>query len=194
MREVFIDSGYLLALELRIDQNHERALEHWRSRKERGLPRLVATSYVFDEATTYLNVRRLHASAVKVGRRLLESPWLELVHVGEDLFRRGFDLLQRRPDKRYSLTDCISFVLMEERGISLAYAFSTGTSSRRASARSLGRDERRLREGLQARAEPGAPEAGAPGGRVREDLQGEDLQPRGEPPPARSGARLLPRG
>jgi predicted nucleic acid-binding protein len=121
--EVFLDTGYLLALELRADQNHRVALEHWRFLKEGGMPRLASTTYVFDETVTYLNSRGLHASAVKVGRRLLASPSLELVHVGEDLFREAFGLLERRPDKRYSLTDCASFVLMRERGIATALAF-----------------------------------------------------------------------
>lgn len=122
-REVFVDTGYLLALERRTDQNHRQALEHWRSLKEDRLPSLVSTTYVFDETVTYLNARGLHASAVKVGKRLLASPSIELVHVDEDLFRRAFDLLERRPDKRYSLTDCVSFVLMRERGIPVAFAF-----------------------------------------------------------------------
>jgi predicted nucleic acid-binding protein len=124
-REVFIDTGYLLALELRTDQNHQQALEHWRSIRKDGLPgrALVSTTYVFDETITYLNARGLHVSAVKVGKRLLASPSIELVHVGEDLFQRAFDLLERRPDKRYSLTDCVSFVVMRGRGISVAFAF-----------------------------------------------------------------------
>ena len=87
------------------------------------MPRLVSTTYVFDETVTYLNSRGLHASAVKVGKRLLGSPSVELLHVGEDLFRQAFDLLEHRPDKRYSLTDCVSFVVMRERGISVAFAF-----------------------------------------------------------------------
>ena len=91
--------------------------------KGRRLPRLVTTTYVFDEVVTYLNSRGLHASAVKTGRRLLGSPSVELVRVDEALFRAAFDLLQRRPDKRYSLADCVSFVLMRERGISVALAF-----------------------------------------------------------------------
>lgn len=54
---------------------------------------------------------------------MLTSPSIELVHVGEELFREAFDLLRKRPDKRYSLTDCVSFVVMRERGISVAFAF-----------------------------------------------------------------------
>lgn len=122
-REVFVDTGYLLALERRNDQNHPQALEHWRSLREGETPRLVSTTYVFDETVTYLNSRGLHDSAVKVGERLLASPSVELVHVDEDIFRQAFNLLRERPDKRYSLTDCVSFVVMRERGISVAFAF-----------------------------------------------------------------------
>jgi len=120
---VFVDTGYLLALERRTDENHRRALGHWRSLRARGLPRLVTTTYVFDEVVTYLNSRGLHASAVKTGKRLLGSPSVELVRVDEGLFRAAFDLLERRPDKRYSLTDCVSFLLMRERSISVALVF-----------------------------------------------------------------------
>lgn len=123
MGEVFVDTGYLLALERRTDENHQRAIGHWRSLKEEGLPRLLTTTYVFDETVTYLNARGLHASAVKVGRSLLESPQVELVQVSEDLFHGGFELFERRPDKRYSLTDCVSFVVMEQWRIATAYAF-----------------------------------------------------------------------
>jgi uncharacterized protein len=122
-RTVFVDTGYLLALERRTDENHRRALGHWRSLRGQGLPRLVTSTYVFDETVTYLNSRGLHASAVKTGKRLLGSPSVELVRVGDGLFRAAFDLLEGRPDKRYSLTDCVSFVLMRERGISTALAF-----------------------------------------------------------------------
>jgi len=122
-RTVFVDTGYLLALERRSDENHRRALGHWRSLRGRRLPRLVTTTYVFDEVVTYLNSRSLHASAVKTGRRLPGSPSVELISVGEEIFRAAFDLLEERPDKRYSLTDCVSFVLMRERGISVALAF-----------------------------------------------------------------------
>lgn len=54
---------------------------------------------------------------------LLLSPSVKMIHVGEDLLRRGLTLLHERPDKRYSLTDCISFVVMRDHGIGRAFAF-----------------------------------------------------------------------
>jgi predicted nucleic acid-binding protein len=40
-----------------------------------------------------------------------------IVASSRELFRRGFDLYADRPDKEWSLTDCISFVVMTDRRI-----------------------------------------------------------------------------
>ncbi len=63
MSTVFLDTGYLIALELGSDQNHEAAAEHWRKIKE-SLPHLTTTSYVFNEVVTFFNSRGHHAKAI----------------------------------------------------------------------------------------------------------------------------------
>ena len=118
---VFLDTGYLVALEDADDDNHRMAQEHFDGLGR--IPTLTTTSYVLDEVVTFFNVRGHHAKVVEVGERLLGSPSVGMVHVGENLLRRGFGLLRDRPDKDYALTDCVSFVLMRERGISVAFAF-----------------------------------------------------------------------
>jgi len=45
------------------------------------------------------------------------------VQVDEELFRAGWDYFQQHQDKDYSLTDCISFVVMEKLKIETAFAF-----------------------------------------------------------------------
>jgi len=40
-----------------------------------------------------------------------------IVPASEVLYRRGWDFYRRRPDKAQSLTDCISFVVMQDHGI-----------------------------------------------------------------------------
>jgi predicted nucleic acid-binding protein len=52
--------------------------------------------------------------------RLDSAAEAEIVGPGSDIWRRGIDLYSRRPDKDWSLTDCISFVVMVDRGISEA--------------------------------------------------------------------------
>jgi len=48
---------------------------------------------------------------------VLDSPDVEIVWVDESMHRSALELLQERPDKRYSLCDGVSFLLMRQRGI-----------------------------------------------------------------------------
>jgi len=48
---------------------------------------------------------------------LLEREDLEVVEQTHAAFRAGIELYKARPDKGYSLTDCISMNLMRERGL-----------------------------------------------------------------------------
>lgn len=118
----FLDTSYILALELSRDQNHSRAQAHW-GRVLSAVPRLLTTSFVVDEAVTFLNHRGHHAHAVELGERLLGSGVVQVLHVDEALFREGLSFLKRHSDKRFSLTDCISFVAMHEQAIQSAFAF-----------------------------------------------------------------------
>jgi predicted nucleic acid-binding protein len=47
----------------------------------------------------------------------------EIVHASQELFFFGMSLHRERPDKDWSLTDCISFQIMRQRGIVSALAF-----------------------------------------------------------------------
>ena len=46
-----------------------------------------------------------------------DDPYTEVVPETTDLFKEGLKLYSSRPDKGWSLTDCLSFVVMKERGI-----------------------------------------------------------------------------
>jgi uncharacterized protein len=119
---VFVDTSYWLALEIDSEQHHVAALAYWK-RMASGRPTLVTTSYVLDEVVTFINSRGFHASAVRVGNILLNSPTVQFVHVDEALLQQGWAYFQRHHDKRYSLTDCISFVVMQQLGIGTALSF-----------------------------------------------------------------------
>jgi predicted nucleic acid-binding protein len=84
---------------------------------------LVTTSFVVDEIVTFLNARRKHAEAVSIGNLLITNQNVELMQVDDALFMEGWDYFVRHADKTYSLTDCISFVVMEQRGLRQALTF-----------------------------------------------------------------------
>jgi uncharacterized protein len=76
---------------------------------------------MFSEVVTFFNSRGHHAKAVQIGNNLLRSAYLQLIHVDERLFYEGWTYIQQHQDKDYSLTDCISFVVMQRLSISTAF-------------------------------------------------------------------------
>jgi len=122
MNAVFVDTGYLFALEITNDQHHQAAIQHWQGIVA-ALPCLVTTSYVFDEVVTFFNSRGQHTKAIQVGNNLLQSPSVQFIHVDTALFYEGWAYFQRHPDKDDSLTHCISFLVMQKLGIRTAFTF-----------------------------------------------------------------------
>ena len=122
MTAYFLDTGFLIALEAADDQHHATAITAWREIRKRRVA-FVTTSYVFDEIVTFFNNRGHHAKAVTIGEVLLNSRILTLVHVDEPIFAEAWREFAHQSDKRYSLTDCVSFVVMKRLRIKIALAF-----------------------------------------------------------------------
>lgn len=122
METHFLDAGYIIALEAEDDQNHRKALNHRKEFAE-NLPVLITTTYVLDEILTFFNSRGRQAKAVEIGKNLMSGQAVELIHVEEQLFNDGWQYFQKYDDKKYSLTDCISFVTMEKCQIKKAPTF-----------------------------------------------------------------------
>jgi predicted nucleic acid-binding protein len=123
MTAQFLDTSYLIAVEIADDQNHESASTHWRDLLASSSITLITSSYILVEVVTYLNNRRLHSKAVELGNNLLGSRSINLIHVDEELLYEGWDYFQKHKDKTFSLTDCISFVLMYRLGIDESLTF-----------------------------------------------------------------------
>ena len=115
----FLDTSYLIALEVKNEQDHQQVLQHWLSLASLQ-PFLITSTYIFDEVVTFFNSRHLHHKAVEIGNRLLQSPDIELIDIEPKLFNQGREYFQKHQDKTYSLTDCLSFMLMQNRNLSTA--------------------------------------------------------------------------
>lgn len=122
MTAYFLDTGFLIALEAADDQHHSAAIKAWRDIRKARVT-FVTTTYVFDEVTTFFNSKGHHAKALAIGESLLNSPLVRVVHVDEALFTQAWLDFSRHADKRYSLTDCVSFVVMKQHRIEKAFAF-----------------------------------------------------------------------
>jgi predicted nucleic acid-binding protein len=116
MSAVFADSFYFIALSNPSDEHHASAV----AAAGALASRLVTTHYVLIEVADALSTPRFRAEVASFLRRLASDPGTEIVGPEVSLYERGLDLFARRPDKAWSLTDCISFTVMAERGITEA--------------------------------------------------------------------------
>lgn len=116
MRQVFPDTAYWLALTNPFDQHHDKA-----SRVSDSLAgtRLITSEAVLAE---YLNALADKGSAVRPAavrsvETILRNPGVTVVSQTHKLFLKAFALYKARPDKGYSLTDCLSMTIMRQRKI-----------------------------------------------------------------------------
>jgi predicted nucleic acid-binding protein len=86
-----------------------------------GAP-LVTTDAVLLEVGNSLARQRKQA-AVALIERFLRADNVEVVPLTPALFDKGFTLYRGHADKQWGLVDCISFVVMRERGMMDALTF-----------------------------------------------------------------------
>lgn len=122
MTRVFLDTGYLIALESVNDQYHSKTIKHWQQFIQ-AEHLLVTSTFVFDEITTFFNNRNHHSKAVEIGENLITNPSIEIIHVDENIFNEGWKYFQIHQDKKYSFTDCISFILMKKNELKYSLTF-----------------------------------------------------------------------
>ncbi len=110
----FADAWYFIAFSDRYDAHHRQAR---RLMQRLGGARIVTHEAVFFEVLAFFSEEgaRVRNQAVVTVRDAMQS--LEVITPDRNLFLRALDRYAARPDKEYSLTDCLSMVVMEWRGI-----------------------------------------------------------------------------
>ena len=122
MNVVFADAGYFIANLDSRDPLHERART---VAADQGVVGTVTTHMVIAEVLNYVSrggehLRRL---AVQMVRDLEARPDVEIVSQTDARFTAAVERYAARPDQTWSLTDCASFLVMEERNITEALAY-----------------------------------------------------------------------
>ncbi|GIW79052.1 MAG: hypothetical protein KatS3mg105_0859 [Gemmatales bacterium] len=113
MKPTFADTYYFIALLSPDDDGHARATEFARAFSGR----MMTTAWVLTELADGLCRPPIRDRVGLFTERLIQEPGIEIVLGDESLFAAGLQLYRQRPDKDWSLTDCISFVVMQREGI-----------------------------------------------------------------------------
>lgn len=113
MRAVFADTFYFLALLNKRDAAHQQAVAASRSP---GLA-IVTTEFVLLELADALCKPSQREEVLALCNLVETDPAFRLIRATGELIQRGRQLYSERPDKDWSLTDCISFVVMRDEGL-----------------------------------------------------------------------------
>ena len=120
MTALFADTFYWIALADFSDSAHRRALALTAERTDTPI---VTTDEVLAEYLTFFATvpEQMRRKAVINARRILDDPGgVRVVPQSRESFLSGMALYEARPDKGYSLTDCISMQTMRKEGLTEA--------------------------------------------------------------------------
>jgi len=113
---VFADTSYFLALVSPRNALHARAV----ALSEVLAEPVVTSAWVIQELADALAPPPARAGFLHLLDTLVADPQTRIVEPDQALWRRGLVLYRGRPDRRWSLTDCLSFEIMRDGGITRA--------------------------------------------------------------------------
>jgi len=70
-----------------------------------------------------ITAERLRRGVAASVQRIMANPVIRVIPQSRDLFIAGLQLYTQRPDKRYSLTDCISIETMRRERLTVALTY-----------------------------------------------------------------------
>jgi len=121
VRVVFADTGYWVALLNPSDNLHEKAVD---------LSKIFYPAYIVTSEVVLIEVLNDFSKRGEYFRDLVvefiqdlrSNRNMRVIAQTSEQFEQGLELYQQRKDKEWSHTDCVSFVIMNDMGISEALA------------------------------------------------------------------------
>jgi predicted nucleic acid-binding protein len=116
MRRVFADAGYWIALLNPKDGLHAKAIE---VSATLGRSRIVTSEMVLTEVLNAFAAKgdSLRNAACAMVDRIRANSNAEIVPMTSNAFREAVERYRTRDDKTWGLTDCTSFLIMEQKGV-----------------------------------------------------------------------------
>ena len=101
---------------------HGLAATLYRRARQQG-QKFITTNYILTELVVLLMspLRIARPKIIAFIEGMKASPHVDIVHVDLQLDAQAWQLFTERPDKEWSLVDCASFVVMQQRGLLEAF-------------------------------------------------------------------------
>ncbi len=113
MKPYFADSWFFIALLNGADEDH-LPITDFAAKLDRPL---ITTDWIVVEVADAFSSPSLRHLYVRLRASLNSPTWCTVLPARRQQVDLGSDLYSRRLDKAWSLTDCISFVVMAQRGL-----------------------------------------------------------------------------
>ena len=116
MRRNFADTFFIFAIINPRDPAHAKAVDF----SQRNHGPLITTAWVLTELADGLASTPRRQTFLQILQDMEANPAGLIVPANAETFEKGVELYHARPDKQWSLTDCIFFVVMTDEGITEA--------------------------------------------------------------------------
>jgi uncharacterized protein len=116
VKPVFADTSFYAACLSPRDEHHALAIELALNSKATS----VTKEFVLIELANLFSKLARREAAIKLINQVRGDANSVIVASTSELVERGFNLFSRRHDKEWSLTDCISFAVMQDYGVTHA--------------------------------------------------------------------------
>jgi predicted nucleic acid-binding protein len=130
--EIFLDSAFAIALAVETDSFHEKAVQ---IADDLDGAILVTTRAILLEIGNALSKPSFRKASAALLTSIETDDKVVIIPLSEELYEKGLNLFVKRLDKEWGLIDCISFVVMKERGIT--EALTTGAHFQQAGFQAL---------------------------------------------------------
>lgn len=121
MSKLFVDTSGWGNLVDRSQPFHSLAATLYRLARQKN-DGIITTNYIIAELVALLTspLQLTRPQIITFVQSLKQSPYIEILHIDAEIDYRAWQLLSSREDKNWSLVDCSSFVIMQQRTITEA--------------------------------------------------------------------------
>lgn len=117
---IFVDTAGWLALANKSDTLHKWAIELNQDLLSKGA-HYITTDYILTEVANSLARPPHRKPIIRFLEAIFSSKGVTILTITRSRFLRAWQLYKKRPDKEWGLTDCTSFIIMEEQRIQEAF-------------------------------------------------------------------------